>query len=165
MDVVALGAMSQPSLISAAGKAQWPREGRELRPAAGITPATKRPRRDVLLHYFCSQELSDKERKVPEQRLKNDLHARLDKLDLTFADIPRLCPPGMAVSLKTVQDLAAGRRYGDRRSWERICAALNAYLKSNAYDVEDLIGETYSQYLRHWYGAGAGKEPAQAATS
>jgi len=71
----------------------------------------------------------------------------------------------MAVSIQTVRDLATGRRHGDRRSWERICAALNAHLKSNAYDVEDLIGAAYSQYLRHWYGAEAHNETAHAATS
>jgi hypothetical protein len=87
------------------------------------------------------------------QRVTNDLQARLTKLGLTVADIPRLCPPGMSLSVQTVHDLAAGRRYGDRRSWERICAALNAHLKSNAYDVADVIGDSYDAYLRHWYGA------------
>jgi len=90
--------------------------------------------------------------------LQNDLQARLTKLDLTYADIPRLCPPGMTLSVRTVQDLATGRRFGDRRSWGRICAALNAHLKSNAYDLEDLIGANYHEYLRHWYGQASGKQ-------
>lgn len=94
---------------------------------------------------------------MAEQRINNDLQARLSKLDLTYADVLRLCPPGMPLSLRTVRELATGRRFGDRRSWERICAALNAHLKSNAYDVEDLIGDAYSQYLRHWYGASGDK--------
>jgi hypothetical protein len=94
---------------------------------------------------------------MPEHRIQNELQGRLGKLDLTYTDIPRLCPPGMPLSLRTVRDLATGRRFGDRRSWERIRAALNAHLKSNAYELEDLIGETYGQYLRHWYGE-AGKQ-------
>ena len=88
---------------------------------------------------------------MPE-RIKNDLQSRLTNLDLTYRDIPQLCPPGMPLSAQTVRDLVTGRRFGDRRSWERIRAALNAHLKSNAYDLEDLIGEPYSQYHRHWYG-------------
>lgn len=90
---------------------------------------------------------------MPQQRVKNDLQERLSKLNLTYRDIPRLCPPGMPLSVHTVHDLATGRRFGDRRSWERIRSALNAHLQSNAYDLEDLIGDTYSQYLRQWYGA------------
>jgi len=92
---------------------------------------------------------------VQAQRIKNDLQPRLGKLGLAVGDLPRLCPPGMPLSTKTVRDLATGRRYGDRRSWERICAALNAHLKSNAYDLEDVIGGTYSEYLRHWYASAA----------
>jgi hypothetical protein len=68
----------------------------------------------------------------------------------------------MPLSIQTVRDLATGRRFGDRRSWERICAALNAHLKSNAYDVEDLIGDTYDEYLRHWYSTAAQRRPADA---
>lgn len=98
---------------------------------------------------------------MAEQRIKNDLQVRLSKLDLTYADIPRLCPPGMPVGIQTVRDLATGRRFGDRRSWERIRAALNAHLKSNAYDVEDLIGETYSQYLHHWYRESTAKQAVE----
>jgi hypothetical protein len=98
---------------------------------------------------------------VPAQRIQNELQARLTKLDLTYADIPRLCPSGRPLSVQTVRDLATGRRFGDRRSWERICAALNAHLKSNAYDLEDLIGETYNEYVHHWYGEATTKQPAE----
>jgi hypothetical protein len=99
---------------------------------------------------------------VPEQYIKNDLQARLNKLGLTYADIPRLCPTGMPLSIQTVRDLATGRRFGDRRSWERIRAALNAHLKSNAYDVEDLIGDAYDEYRRHWHGKTPESQPAEA---
>src|ERR1700730_10053178 len=95
---------------------------------------------------------------MPGSRISNDLQARLVKLDLTCEDLPRLCPPGMQLSARTVRDLATGRRFGDRRSWERIRAALNAHLKSNAYDLEDIIGETYNQYVRHWVGSRSGKQ-------
>ena len=95
---------------------------------------------------------------MPGSRIANDLHARLVKLDLTYEDLPRLCPPGMQVSTRTVRDLANGRRFGDRRSWERIRAALNAHLKSNAYDLEDIIGESYYEYVRHWVGAPSRKQ-------
>jgi hypothetical protein len=115
----------------------------------------------IALHLF-PLELSTEEGIVPEHPIKNDLQARLSKLDLTYADIPRLCPPGMPLSIHTVRDLATGRRFGDRRSWERIRAALNAHLKSNAYDVEDLIGDTYDEYLRHWHGIPAKKQSAEA---
>jgi hypothetical protein len=98
---------------------------------------------------------------VPAHRIENELQARLSKLNLSSTDIPRLCPPGMPLSVRTVRDLATGRRFGDRRSWERIRAALNAHLKSNAYELEDLIGETYDQYLRHWYSETVAQQPAE----
>jgi len=91
-----------------------------------------------------------------QEPIKNDLGERLTKLNLTYRDVPRLCPSGMPLGIKTVRDLATGRRLGDRRSWERIRAALNTHLKSNAYDLEDLIGEKYNQYLRHWIGGSPG---------
>lgn len=95
--------------------------------------------------------------------MQNDLQVRLTKLGLTGADIPRLCPAGMPLSVRTVHDLAIGRRFGNRQSWERICAALNVHLKSDAYDLEDLIGPTYNEYLRHWYGKAS--DPQSAATN
>jgi len=91
-----------------------------------------------------------------QEPIKNALGERLTKLNLTYRDVPRLSPPGMTIGIKTVRDLATGRRVGDRRSWERIRAALNAHLKSNAYDLEDLIGANYNQYLRHWIGRSPG---------
>ena len=86
------------------------------------------------------------------QRPHNRLAAILRSEALTPADIPRLCPPRATVSAQTVAELAAGRRWGSRRSWERIQAALTAYCGREKYPLAQLLAPCYEAYLTRWEG-------------
>ena len=84
------------------------------------------------------------------RRPHNSLAAILSSEALMYADIPRLCPPRATVSAQTVAELAAGVRWGSRRSWERIQAALTAYCGREKYPLAQLLAPCYEAYLAHW---------------